>query len=145
LTSFQPFLISEHCLCLIGPGVCGRTFCGRCFPLTDAQVIFGDLGATHGFSLCSECTAGSAVCDNVCDMCHVPSAICHLPRTIYLSSLVLSSFPSLISRPHLSALTCEHSALSAQLPAPSSQLFSLPITNLPCPLFRGLLFITSEQ
>ena len=27
------------------------------------HIIFGDLGATHGFSLCEACTAGSAVCD----------------------------------------------------------------------------------
>lgn len=27
------------------------------------HIIFGDLGATHGFSLCDKCTASDAVCD----------------------------------------------------------------------------------
>ena len=41
--------------------------CKCCFidlcPRPQRHIIFGDLGSTHGFSLCEACTAGSAVCD----------------------------------------------------------------------------------
>jgi hypothetical protein len=67
LTGLQPDTVYEY---KVGTYPIGAPF-NFTFKRTRARgpndpynhIIFGDLGATHGFSLCAACTAGSSVCD----------------------------------------------------------------------------------